>query len=109
MTFESVAGSKHGEAMVIVRSGDRVTLVFADAYMANPSKGLPLPLRLAGFGGGPRITPIFKLFYMKDKKALRAHFEKLVETPGLKHLVPCHGLIESNDAAGALKQALATL
>jgi hypothetical protein len=109
VSFESVAGSKQGEAVGIVRSGDKVSLLFADAYMANPSEGTALPLRLVGFAGGPKVPPIFKLFFMSDRKALKAHLEKLAATPGLKHLVPCHGTIESNDAVGTLKRVAATL
>jgi hypothetical protein len=40
---------------------------------------------------------------------LKAHLEKLAAMPGLKHLVPCHGTIESNDAVGTLKRVAATL
>ncbi len=110
VTFESVAGAKNGEAMAIVRSGGgRVSLVFADAYMATPSEGLALPMRILGFGGGPKVTPIFKMLFVSDRAALKSHLERLAATPGLSHLIPCHGEVESKDAAGTLKKVAATL
>ena len=95
VTFESVAGAKSGEAMATVQSaGGRVSLIFADAYMATPSAGLAFPMRVLGFGGGPKVTPIFKLLFLKDRGALKAHFERLAALPGLTHLIPCHGEVE---------------
>ncbi len=110
MALESMAGTSTGEPVAIVKSaGGRVTLVFADAYMATPSKGLALPLRLLGFGGGPKVSPAFKMFFMNDRAALKSHFEQLAAIPGLVHLVPCHGTVESADASGTLKRVAATL
>lgn len=106
--FESVAGTKTGEPVAIVRSaGGRVSMVFADAYMATPSEGTPWFLRAMGFAGGPKVAPIFKMFFVSDKAALKAHLTQLASTPGLAHLIPCHGVVESSDAAGTLKRAAA--
>jgi hypothetical protein len=108
LMFEAVEGSKTGEPVAIVRStGGRVSLIFADAYMATPSQGTALPLRIMGFAGGPKVAPIFKWLFVSDLKALKAHLTRLASTPGLTHLVPCHGLVESRDAAGTLKRAAA--
>jgi hypothetical protein len=110
VTFESADGSKTGEPIAIVRSaGGKVTLLFADAFMAIPREGAALPMRLLGFAGGPKVVPLFRMFFLKDKKALRAHFERLAVLPGLTHLIPCHGSVESADAAGTLKRVAATL
>jgi hypothetical protein len=110
VSMEAAEGVKNGEPVAIVRSaGGRVSLIFADAYMATPSEGLALPLRVLGFGGGPKVAPIFKLFFLKDKNALRNQFQRLADTPGLTHLIPCHGLVESRDASGTLKRVAATL
>jgi hypothetical protein len=110
VTFESVAATKNGEAMATVHSaGGRISLIFADVYMATPSAGLSFPLRILGFGGGPKVTPIFKLLFLKDRGALKAQFEGLAELPGLTHLIPCHGEVVSQDAPGTLKRVAATL
>jgi hypothetical protein len=101
--FESIDGVKSGEPVGIVNSGGRVTLLFCDAYQDNTGYKLPLPLRILGFGGGPKVVPIFKMLFTKDKKALKSHLGRLADTPGLQRLVPCHGAIKSSDAAATLK------
>jgi hypothetical protein len=108
VSFESVAGSKSGEPVEVVRSGDRVSLVFSDAIQAH-GQSQPLPFRLLGFKGGPRVIPLFRLLFTRDRAALKAHLARLAETPGLVRLIPCHGFIEEQDAAGALRRAAAAL
>jgi hypothetical protein len=109
VSFESAAGTKTGEPIGIVRSGERASLLFADAYMALPSADLAFPLRLMGFGGGPKVPPAFKLLFLQDRLALKAHFQRLASLPGLSHLIPCHGEIESKDPVETLKKVAAAL
>jgi hypothetical protein len=101
---ESLAGAKSGEPVVIVRSGPRVSLLFADAYQDLTGYKVALPFRVLGFAGGPKVVPIFKWLFTRDKAALKAHLEKLAALPGLERLVPCHGAIKKSDAAATLKQ-----
>ncbi|MGC4000791.1 MAG: hypothetical protein QM767_26405 [Anaeromyxobacter sp.] len=108
VSFESVPGSKFGEPVELVRSGERVSLVFSDAIQAHGDTA-PLPFRLLGFRGGPRVVPLFRLLFTSDRAALKAYLARLAETPGLARLVPCHGFIEERDAAGALRRAAAAL
>jgi len=109
VTFESLAGTKTGEAVGIVRSGERVSLLFADAVQAIPKETLPMVFRLLGMGGGPKVTPPFKLLFTNDKQALRAHLERLANLPGLTRLVPCHGTLTTADAAETLKSVAAAM
>ena len=108
---ESVAGTKAGEPVVIVRSGGgtRTNLVFCDAFQNNASKDLILPLRLLGFGGGPSCPPLFRLLFVDDKRALRADFERWAAMPELAHLVPCHGAIVYKDAPQILRSIAARI
>jgi hypothetical protein len=106
--FESLDGTKTGEPVGIVRSGSRVSLLFSDAYQDSTGYKLPLPLRMLGFGGGPKVVPVFKLLFTKDKAALKAHFDRLSALPGLERIVPCHGAITRSGAAATLKQVAAT-
>jgi hypothetical protein len=106
--FESVAGSKFGEPVERVRSGERVSLVFSDAIQAH-GQTQALPFRLLGFKGGPRVIPLFRLLFTRDRAELKAYLARLAETPGLVRLIPCHGFIEEQDAAGALRRAAAAL
>jgi hypothetical protein len=108
VSFEPVAGSKFGEPVQRVRSGDRVSLVFCDAIQAH-GDAQPLLFRMLGFSGPPRVTPLFRLLFTRDRAALKAHLSRLAETPGLARLVPCHGYVDVRDAAGALRRAAAAL
>src|SRR5262249_13535021 len=72
VSFESIDGVKPGEPVGIVRSGSRVTLIFNDAYQDATGYKLPLPMRILGFGGGPKVVPVFKWFFTSDKAALKA-------------------------------------
>ena len=105
-----VAGAKTGEPAVIVRSGgDRVSLLVSDVLQNNPKDSLGLLPRLMGFGGGPKIVPIFKMMFLKDKDALKRQLTEWAELPGLARLVPCHGDGVSSGAAATLKAAAAAL
>jgi hypothetical protein len=108
VSFEPVAGSRYGEPVELVRSGERVSLVFSDAIQAH-GDAAPLLFRLLGFRGGPRVVPMFRLAFTRDRAALQAHLARLAETPGLVRLVPCHGVVVEQDAAGALRRAAAAL
>ena len=108
VAFESLDGTKTGEPVGIVRSGARVSLLFSDAYQDATGYKLPLPLRILGFGGGPKVVPIFNWIFTKDKAALKAHLDRLAALPGLERIVPCHGSIKNTEAAATLKQVAAS-
>jgi hypothetical protein len=112
VAVEPLAGTKVDEAVVSVRNGGRASLCFfGDALMNLPHRpGLGgLLLRFFGSSGGPRVTRIAKWFVVGDRAAFRENLERLAATPGLARLVPCHGGIVSNDPAGVLRQAAASL
>ena len=100
-------GNKLGEPVIEVRSGGgaRVTLIFGDLIQNTPSASLSLPLRLFGFGGQVKVTPVFKLMFVKDKPRLKAQLLQLSETPKLSRLLPSHGEVASADAAALLRRA----
>ncbi len=103
--FEEVEGTKTGEAVGIVSSSDRVSLLFADCCQNNPVDGMALPLRMLGFAGGPKIVPAFRFLFTNDPARLRAHLHRLATIPGLVRLVPFHGTVVENGPAEALKEA----
>jgi hypothetical protein len=108
VSFESLAGTKQGDPVELVRSGGKLSLVFSDAIQAHGDDAMAI-FRLLGFRGPPRVVPIFRLLFTSDRAALKAHLTRLAERPGLARLVPCHGYIEEQDAAGALRRAAAAL
>jgi len=108
VAFESIAGTKMGDPVEIVRSGGRVSLVFSDAIQHHRDTA-KLVFRLIGFCGEPRVVPLFRLLFTSDRAALRAHLLRLAELPGLVRLIPCHGAVVETDAAGALRRAAQAL
>jgi hypothetical protein len=106
-----VAGAKNGEPAVIVTSveGRRVSLLIADAVQNNSKESLGLLPRLCGFAGGPKVVPIFKMMFLKDKGALKRQLSEWAEMPGLARFVPCHGDAVTSGAAAALKAAAAAI
>ncbi len=108
--LEPVEGVKNGEPALIVTSAiGRVSLLFSDVIMNNPKEALGFLPRLMGFSGGAKIVPVFRMMFLKDKKALHAQIERWAALPGLVRLVPCHGDVVSSGAAEALRTAAATL
>jgi hypothetical protein len=106
-----VAGAKTGEPAVVVRSdaGRRVSLLVSDALQNNPKESLGLLPRLMGFSGGPKVVPVFKMMFVKDKGALKRQLTEWAELPGLVRLVPCHGDAVTSDVPAAIKSAAAAL
>ena len=106
---ESMPGTRHGDALMRVSSGggERLNLCFTDAFM-NVGAG-SLLMRLAGFTGGPKCPPVFKLVFVNDKPALKARLERLATEPNLARLVPCHGEVIAQDAAGVMGRIAAAV
>jgi hypothetical protein len=105
-------GFATGEGMVLVRSGDRASLVVADVVINVPhGKGLQgLLFRLLGFTGDrPQLPTPVRLRVVRDRRALRARLEALAATPGLARIVPSHGAIVDRDPAGVLREIAARL
>ena len=102
--FEPFEGTKAGDPVEIVRSGGRVSLVFSDVIQAHGDRQA-LFFRLLGFKGEAKVVPMFRLFFMSDRTALKAHLLRLAALPGLTRLIPCHGAVVEQDAAGALRLA----
>jgi hypothetical protein len=101
------------EGVLRVRSLDGTTLVFNDIVFNQP--------RLPGvFGfvyhhvvrssGGPKVPLVAKLLMVQDRRALRAHLERLAETPDLRRVVVMHGVSPApGEAASFLREVAATL
>ncbi|MEP7126929.1 MAG: hypothetical protein ABJE95_38715 [Byssovorax sp.] len=86
-------GLAEQEGVLEVKSDDGTTLIFNDVVFNQPH--LPgfggLIFRLMGSSGGPKVTFIARTFIVKDKKALRAHLERLAALPDLERIVVMHG------------------
>jgi hypothetical protein len=88
-----------------------VTLIFNDAVFNQPH--LPglfgFVYKTIGSTGGPRVTPLIRVWMVKDKPALRAQLLRLADTPRLARVVMAHGTRVDRDAAAYLRQVAATL
>ena len=96
----------------MVRDAEEVTLVLNDAVFNCPHvkgfKGFVLN-HLTASTGGPKVSRIFKLFLMKDRKAFRAHLERLADTPSLTRIIVSHRDAITSDPAATLRAVAATL
>jgi hypothetical protein len=102
-------GIKEAEGVLQVTSGDEITLVFNDAIFNLPhGKGLfGFVFKIMGSTGGTRVTPLFKLMAVKDKKALAAQLARLARTPGLRRIIMSHGAMIDQDAGKILAEVAA--
>ena len=108
--LETIAGVKKAEGVMVVRSEDGVTLVLNDVVfnMAEKPKDAVgwMVTSLFGSAPGPRVSRLFKMLAVSDKKALRADLERLASTPGLKRVIVAHGAVaQGADASGILRAA----
>jgi hypothetical protein len=106
---ESVPGTKLGETVVTVRSGDRTSLLFSDVIQNNPKQTTVLPFRMMGFAGGPKVPWVFRKLFIKDRGELKTVLAKWSAVPGLKRLIPFHGTIVEHNAAQSLAAAATAL
>ena len=106
---EKLAGSRIEEHVLVVSSGERTTLVFADTVFNLP--------KLAGFRGwvygaigstgAPKVTPLMRLVSVGDRVALSAHLSTLAAAPGLFRVLPGHGnVVEGATEAPAMMRAV---
>ncbi len=104
--FESIAGTKKAEPVGIVKSSDRVSLLFCDVVQNNAPGSGNLFLKVLGFNGpAPKVVPVFKMLFTSDRQALRAQIRELSTTRGLSRVVPCHGGVVESNAGAALRAA----
>jgi hypothetical protein len=106
-TVEPSAGVKSGDPILLVRSGERVTL-FIDDTFSNVAEG-PFMMRLMGFAGGPKVPRLVRWFFVKDKARLRAQLERVAAMPQLARIIPCHGDPIERAPGEALRNAAAVL
>ncbi len=107
--FETLRGVNETEGVMIVRSSDGTSVVLNDLMFNMDTKRDLLGYvftTVFGSAPGPRVSRLAKLIYVKDKKALRADFERLAELPGLTRVIVAHDKVASGaDARAALLQA----
>lgn len=112
MSLTKLDGMGMREGVLLVWSQDGVTAVFNDVLFNMPHvggmQGLVLK-HLTQSTGGLRVTRVAKLFFIKDQAALRAHLERIADTPHLRRIIVSHHEMFVGDARTALRQVAATI
>jgi hypothetical protein len=105
-------GTKDREGVMIVRDRDGTTLVFNDAVFNMPHlsgfTGFVLK-SITGSTGGPRVSRVMKWFVISEKKAFRAHLERLADVPDLRRIVVSHHQVIDKDAGDTLRAVAAKI
>lgn len=112
VALETLDGTAGNEGVMLVRDRDGVSLVFNDILFNMPHRpGIQgFVLRwITASSGGPRVSRIARWFLAKDKPALRAHLERLADTPGLRRIVVSHHEVIDRDPARVLRDVAGTL
>ena len=112
MDIIGVPGTKKGETAIILRSGadNRVSILVSDVLHNTHREDTSLPFRIMGFtSNAPKVVPAFRMLFIKDKSVLKNVLTKWADLPNLKRLVPFHGRIVEQDAAGAIRAAASKL
>ena len=110
--LQTLDGTKAREGVMIVRDSAGTTLVFNDLVFNMPHVGgaMGFALRhITGSSGGPRITRIARLFLIHDKRAVRAHLERLAALPGLLRIIVSHHEVIEHDPGGVLAELASEL
>ena len=112
-SLELLAGTAQAEGALLVHSNDGTSVVLNEVvFDLEPPKSAfaRAALKFAGFGPGPRVTPVVKLEMVKDRAALREQLLRLAALPELVRLIVSHSRMSSGpEAALALRAAAASL
>ncbi len=111
VTIERIPGVK-AEAVCEVRHPEGgASLVFNDALFNIPHRrgGRGLMLRLLGSSGPLHMSPLGRMFLLKDRAAFRAYLERQAARDDLRHVVVAHGELVSGDVRRQLAAAAARL
>jgi hypothetical protein len=111
VSIETLDGTGEQEGALITRAGGKTSVTLNDAVFNMPHQPGPkgFVLKVIGSSGGPKVTRIARLFLIKDKKAFRAHLERLADLPGLTRIVVSHHETIAVDPAGTLRRVAATV
>jgi hypothetical protein len=112
VSFVTLDGAAAREGVMIVKSPGGSTLVFNDViFNMKDMRGFTgfVFKHVTQSTGGPRVSRLVRWFVAKDRAALRAHLERLAETPDLARVVVSHGAMITDNAPAAIRIAAATL
>jgi len=102
----SIEGIRTGESGFLVNSNGQQSLIVTDLiFNVKHCGGLGgFIMRLIGSSGGPKVTPLFKTFLVKNKLALKQSLMMIAQVPNLKRMVMAHGRIIDTNVMETLEQ-----
>jgi hypothetical protein len=109
-TLEGTAAAEG--AMIVTEAGGETTLVLNDVVFNMPhGSGFPgfIFRHVTASSGGPKVSRLARMFIARDKRALRAHLERLAGLEGLSRIVVSHHEVISDAPAEVLARVAATL
>lgn len=112
VSFVTLDGTAAREGVMVVKGPGGTTLVFNDViFNMKHLSGFTgfVFRRVTQSTGGPRVSRLIRWFVAKDARALRAHLERLADTPGLARVIVSHGSMVTDDPAAMVRTAAATL
>jgi len=113
LSLEMLQGVGGSEGALIVQSNDGTSVVLNDCMFNMDRKRDPLGFlftTLFGSAPGPRVSRLAKMLLIKDKKALRADFERYADLPNLVRVIVAHEKVASGaEARASLLQAASYL
>jgi hypothetical protein len=110
--LQTIDGTKAREGAMIVRDRDGTTVVLNDLVFNMPHVGgaQGFVLRyITSSSGGVKITRIARLFLVADKRAVRAHLERLAALADLRRVIVSHHETIDREPGRALAAVAATL
>ena len=111
VSLSVVDGTGGLEAVMTVKVGGGVSVIFADAVFNMPHlrgfHGFVLR-HITASSGGPRVSRVARLLMVKDKAAFAAHLERLA-TPDLRRVIVAHHETVSEDPSGVLRRVAASV
>lgn len=110
--METLDGTKEGEGAMTIKGDSGVTLVLNDVVFNMPHApgfGGFLLKTLTASSGGPKISRLTRIALVKDKAKLRAHLERLADTPDLKRIIVSHHETITDNPRETLRAVAATL
>ncbi len=111
VTLTTVAGTRDVEALLVIKSGAKLSLAYTDTVFNMPHrKGLPgfVLKHVTESSGGPKVTRIARYFLIKDKRAFAAQLEELASQAPVRIIVAHHEMI-TNDPAATLRKIAASV
>lgn len=101
-------GTKEREGCLQIDSGGKTTVVFNDVVNNLPKMGGLFGFLLAPTGK-PSVPRLARWLTVADKRALKAHLEKVAETPNLARIIVSHGAVVASQPGEVLRGVAAML